>query len=44
MKIKLAIIALVIFGLSACTQRTCPTYTKAGNSVENPLEEKKANV
>ncbi len=28
MKLKLTIIALVIFGLSACTQRTCPTYAK----------------
>ena len=28
MKVKLAILALVILGLSACTQRTCPTYAE----------------
>jgi len=28
MKIKLIILALTIFALSACTQRTCPTYAK----------------
>jgi len=28
MKIKIAIIALFIVGMFACTQRTCPTYTK----------------
>ena len=26
MKVKIAIIALVILGMSACTQKTCPTY------------------
>ena len=26
MKLKIAIIAVIIVGLSACTQRTCPTY------------------
>ncbi len=28
MKLKLIIIALVVLGLGACTQRTCPTYAK----------------
>ena len=28
MKTKLAIIALFTVGVFACTQRTCPTYTK----------------
>ena len=28
MKIKLAILALFMIGMFACTQRTCPTYTK----------------
>ena len=28
MKIKIAIIALFMVGSFACTQRTCPTYTK----------------
>jgi|GEM_PF-1021401 len=44
MKTKLAIIALVIFGLSACTQRTCPTYAKTNSNVEKPSVEQKANV
>ena len=28
MKLKLTILAVVILGMSACTQRTCPTYAK----------------
>jgi len=28
MKIKIAIIAFFMVGMFACTQRTCPTYTK----------------
>ena len=28
MKIKVLIFALVVFAVSACTQRTCPTYAK----------------
>ena len=28
MKLKILILALVIVGMSACTQRTCPTYAK----------------
>lgn len=28
MKIKIAVVALLLFGTFACTQRTCPTYTK----------------
>ena len=28
MKVKIAIIALFLVGTLACTQRTCPTYTK----------------
>ncbi len=28
MKFKALLFALVLFGLGACTQRTCPTYTK----------------
>ncbi|WP_169331914.1 hypothetical protein [Nafulsella turpanensis] len=27
MKLKALLFALVLFGLGACTQRTCPTYT-----------------
>ncbi|MEP5612207.1 MAG: hypothetical protein ABJP45_08155 [Cyclobacteriaceae bacterium] len=28
MKLKFAIVAIVVLGLSACTQRTCPTYAQ----------------
>ena len=28
MKIKIAIVALLLAGTFACTQRTCPTYIK----------------
>ena len=42
MKLKLALIALVVLGLSACTQRTCPTYAKS--DVEKPVTAEKANV
>ncbi len=37
MKIKILIIAVLIAGTFACTQRTCPTYTKDGQQkVEKP--------
>lgn len=29
MKIKILIFILVIFVISACTQRSCPTYAKS---------------
>ncbi len=28
MKVRLAIFFLIVFGASACSQYTCPTYTK----------------
>ena len=28
MKLKLTILAVIILAMSACTQRTCPTYAK----------------
>lgn len=28
MRSRLAIVLLVVFGLAACSQYTCPTYTK----------------
>jgi hypothetical protein len=28
MKLKISIVALFLVGMFACTQRTCPTYTK----------------
>ncbi|MFA0963138.1 hypothetical protein AB9P05_15140 [Roseivirga sp. BDSF3-8] len=28
MKASILLVGLFIFGLSACSQRTCPTYTK----------------
>lgn len=39
MKVKIFAIALVILGLSACTQKTCPTYAK-GDAGKTPTEEK----
>ncbi|MFT4833363.1 MAG: hypothetical protein ACI83W_000576 [Marinoscillum sp.] len=35
MKLKIAIIALIVIGFSACTQKTCPTYA----TVDQPTEE-----
>ncbi len=35
MKVKILILALVVLAMSACTQRTCPTYAQAEtNTVE----------
>lgn len=28
MKLRVLLFAIVVFGMGACTQRTCPTYTK----------------
>lgn len=42
MKVKIFAIALVIVGLSACTQKTCPTYAKG--DVDKTSTEEKANV
>lgn len=39
MKLKIVIVALIVVGLSACTQKTCPTYAKADlNSTEKAAE------
>ena len=27
-KIKVLLLAIFVFGISACAQKTCPTYTK----------------
>ncbi len=42
MKLKLIIVALVIVGFSACTQKTCPTYAKS--DAEKPQAEKTIDV
>ena len=42
MKLKFAIIAVVILGLSACTQRTCPTYAQEDAKQEKPAPEANA--
>jgi len=42
MKIKLTLIALIILSLSACTQRTCPTYAK--EDVQKEETTRQANV
>lgn len=39
MKIKALILALAIFALGACTQRTCPTY--ANIDTENNVDQSK---
>jgi hypothetical protein len=28
MKLRVLLFAVVLFGMGACTQKTCPTYTK----------------
>ncbi|MFT6867408.1 MAG: hypothetical protein ACJA08_002250 [Cyclobacteriaceae bacterium] len=39
MKLKILIVALVVVGLSACTQKTCPTYAKSDvNTTANTVE------
>ena len=39
MKLKLIIIAIVVLGLSACTQKTCPTYAKEDVKQEKTVAE-----
>lgn len=40
MKLKIIIVALFLVGMFACTQRTCPTYTKDDvNKVERTEKE-----
>jgi hypothetical protein len=40
MKLKLVIIALVVLGLAACTQKTCPTYAEVDTT--KPSADQKA--
>ena len=42
MKGKFVIIALVLVGMAACTQKTCPTYAKS--DTEKPQTEQAADV
>jgi len=42
MKLKLIIVALIFIGLSACTQRTCPTYAK--NDAPKEVKEDKTRL
>ena len=42
MKLRLLILAIVVLGMSACTQRTCPTY--AQEDVKEVKTEKSVNV
>lgn len=44
MKIKLVVIAIVLIGFSACTQKTCPTYAKSGIDKSPQQTEEKAKV
>jgi len=40
MKIKLVIVAIIILAAAACTQKTCPTYSKQDSKDLNPTEER----
>lgn len=40
MKVKIAVLALFLFTIAACTQRTCPTYTKDNVNKTKKTEEK----
>ncbi|WP_281349573.1 hypothetical protein [Fulvivirga aurantia] len=40
MKIRLAVFLFVLFGLSACSQYTCPTYAKKDVEKKEVTEEK----
>lgn len=42
MKVRILTIALILAGLSACTQKTCPTYAKS--DVEKGKTEEAAKV
>jgi hypothetical protein len=42
MKLKFAIVTVVILFLSACTQRTCPTYAKEDVKQEKTTTEANA--
>lgn len=42
MKFKLIVFAVVVLGMSACTQRTCPTYAK--EDVKQDKTAQQANV
>ena len=41
MKLKVTLFCLVVLGMVACTQRTCPTYAQS-DTVE--VEQKEVNV
>lgn len=41
MKLKVLIFCLVVMGMAACTQRTCPTYAQ---NVTVEVEQTEANV
>jgi len=40
MKVKIAVFLLALFGLSACSQYTCPTYAKKDVKKKEVVEEK----
>ncbi|WP_255697912.1 hypothetical protein [Fulvivirga ligni] len=42
MKFRLLLVLLVVFGLSACSQYTCPTYSKKDvEKKENTISQEK---
>lgn len=42
MKLKLTILAVIILAMSACTQRTCPTYAKEDVQKDKTAQEANA--
>jgi hypothetical protein len=45
MKIKIAILALMIFGFSSCVYKTCPTYAKKdAKKVEVEKQQQEKNM
>lgn len=44
MKLRVLLFALVMVGMGACTQRTCPTYTKNDVQKQEVKEVREARV
>lgn len=44
MKLRVLLFAVVLFGMGACTQKTCPTYTKNDVQKQEVVETREARV
>ena len=44
MKLRTLIVALLLVGMYACTQRTCPTYTKDDVNKSEQIEKNEQDV